>query len=1128
MRNIVGDLPPKKNVLSTPSFTVVIGDAGAGKTRWALDWAEKGGGNSLIVTPSQRGADRLNRALASSGGSSGGTYALTFSMLISELVRAPDGTPTQNLGFEVQRLVIAALIKEHVTKDDYFGKMLNSPGFAAAFQRSLREWKSLGVTSTDLEVLTRDSQIRLPGSTFQFKMLSFIRVFKAYEQFLTENRLHDFEDSLHLATDRTRLHGPPHVYRNQRVVFDGFYQFDRAQINLICALASAPRESRQATNSCKVAVTLTLHQTRPLLFATTERTLQQLNSAYGPGIHIQEVVRPHNQSSEHAVIRLGARLYRMKSPYTPDSPEPEDVTPDCAALNLPSSLPADQCIQMLSAPNAYMEAEMVAREFVRLQSIQGYSWRDLGIVVRNSDDYWQTLTTVFERFGIPLTVGKHKQLLHNPVIICLLNLLAVYRHGWARQHVIAFLKSSYVTMNRIGADSVSVLAHRLAIGNGKQHWLGNSTQLCADYPDAHRILMLMGEQDTLLCEEGLTMGQRSQRLLDLIQTFRLLSPVGNEDTIRFMADSAALRSAAESLTHLTTLAKLRSVGPVSFEHFVDQVVASWAQAHYHEPGEPNSVHLVEPHATRDYAFRACAVMGLTESMFPRRMFEDPFLRNDERAALSAIANIRLEPHQNFGDYERLLFYIAITAPSERLMLSYPRSGPESDVLPSFFLDEVEAACFGTISIARRHTTLADIVPNMADALPGAETTLAAAADLFHFGPVLQNMETVSGGVRITAAQVLRQAIHHSAADPGVVGAISSALASRLLPSLPALYAEDIRDAFYTFEHVLPVQDLKVYSRCPFQYMLTKRMAVAQDPCARYLALKTQIVRDTVRRYFAMHGQRDLASFAEVFGEFARLASEACTSEMSETCGSVVRQFLLKASVLDALRGVAIRECTYQQRFGMRPARFDLSFGTDAKSAVDDSAQGLHEISGVTASGLNGAPLALRAAGEAAEVKLSGVIDRVDIDSEGKALILSFSADVAPDYGSLVRGEALDVPIYMMAAERLFHLVAAVGCVDSFLEPGRARLIRTQHVSLGRFAPLPHIEEHTTVRTQTREQYAELVRTTTMAATRIAKQMIASDITPTPGSHCLACNYSSICRTTIAAGHDGGVSRERQS
>ena len=98
------------------------------------------------------------------------------------------------------------------------------------------------------------------------------------------------------------------------------------------------------------------------------------------------------------------------------------------------------------------------------------------------------------------------------------------------------------------------------------------------------------------------------------------------------------------------------------------------------------------------------------------------------------AKLDLEEQRDRSDDERLFFYFAVTAPSDGLILSYPRSADDSDTLPSFYLDEVHAAfaMAGSGIPPLRHVTrtLADVAPQASESVNEADRTLAACADLF--------------------------------------------------------------------------------------------------------------------------------------------------------------------------------------------------------------------------------------------------------------------------------------------------------------------------------------------------------------------------------------------------------------
>ena len=149
------------------------------------------------------------------------------------------------------------------------------------------------------------------------------------------------------------------------------------------------------------------------------------------------------------------------------------------------------------------------------------------------------------------------------------------------------------------------------------------------------------------------------------------------------------------------------------------------------------------------------------------------------------------------------------------------------------------------------------------------------------------------------------------------------------------------------------------------------------------------------------------------------------------------------------------------------------------------------------------------------------IDRVDFDAGGiKAIIMDYKLGKPPDYAALANGSSLQMPLYLLAMERLFGKVGAAACYDSAQETGRRRIYRTEHVNMKQFAPLPSCDASEHVKPHTRQQFSDLLQTAETAAIGAARAIEAGRIEARPGDHCAACDYKDVCRTSRAQGHDG--------
>jgi hypothetical protein len=227
---------------------------------------------------------------------------------------------------------------------------------------------------------------------------------------------------------------------------------------------------------------------------------------------------------------------------------------------------------------------------------------------------------------------------------------------------------------------------------------------------------------------------------------------------------------------------------------------------------------------------------------------------------------------------------------------------------------------------------------------------------------------------------------------------------------------------------------------------------------------------------------------------------------------------------DALDGFATREQRFRSLFGLKPAHFELGFGVRQPGAnwrEDDEQLDGPIPDGVGDPASTPTPLRIVSADGSESVSVCGTIDRVDLDASGeRALVLDYKMTRSVEFSAMQRGDSLQMPLYLMAVERLFGKAAGAACYDAMKEQGRRRIFRSEHFNTRSFAPVVPLENGNMVKPLNRDQYADLIRTAESAVLAAASAIRAGRIDATPGDHCAWCPYSDVCRTTLAGGHDG--------
>jgi ATP-dependent helicase/nuclease subunit B len=1125
-----------------PPLTLLLGPSGAGKTETVLTRFCDNGGRALLVVPSppqadacaHRLAERLGKPLADVRGA-----VLTLHGLAAEINRGAPADGIRSIGRSFQRLALGEIFPAVIRPDDFLGRMRDAPGFVGALAERLREWKLACVTPDDLEAGAETVAAALDEAAFARKAAELARLFRAYETFLLQNRLRDEEDGLRLAAERVANLTDSPLTNINLVCVDGFYRFNRAQRLLLAAVAGRGLEF--ARPEIDVVVTLPYEADRPLPFAAPERTLNLLRAEFA----VRETTlapRPADRPCELAVLER--RLFGTTEPPLSDSPSASP--PLTLHRQEPKTQPASDVpspllppLVLFDAPNPYVEAEMTARAFRRLYDAGGYVWDDFAVILRTMGDYAPILSAVFERYGIPLGVDGPEKLAENPLLATLLHLLAVVRWGWRRDDVPAFLKSGYTAPDKLAADALRRRAKTAGVREGRERWL----KLLAHAEDdsVAAVLHEMARYDALLTRGQAPPEEFAALVREIIVQFDLEARIDLGERTRQERDRTALKEALDVMQDVVQMAALSGRAMLSFAEFHEELLAAWEQTTSLAPVHGDVVRIVEPYDSRERPIKVAAVMGLTERVFPRRITEDPFLRDDERAALRRTLGLDLEEQKGRADDERFFFYLAVTAPSERLILSYPRSSDEADTLPSFYLDEVRAVFgpgaetpeageegrmesgAGLCTVSR---TLADVAPRPEEVVSESDGLLAACADLFDPGSESDSAER---------ARRMRQAaalMEHCLADTERREAVRAVVASRCLPRLPRLEDADLRAEFSRQDRVYSVSELETYNRCPFQYLLRYALRLRPEEDGVNPTTQGTLLHSVLSRYFRRKGKRaadgPTPDMETTRRELRELLAESLAAQTLDAGPHRLR--MTQRLLADALDGFAEREHRFTAQFGMEPAHFELAFGFGAAEGMRiEEEDRVLELSGNAAGALPteydpascAEPLLLHAGGDGPPVAVCGTIDRVDLDVSGqRALALDYKLGKPPDYSDIQRGLSLQMPLYMLAIERLFGKASAVACYDSMQERGRRRFHRVEHVKLQQFAPVIPLENGETVKPLNREQYATLTKTAETAAVQAARGIASARIEATPGDHCRFCAFGDVCRTTVLGGHDG--------
>ncbi len=1081
-----------------PPITLVLGESGSGKTEYLLQRFADSLGHSLLIMASETQAETYRKRLAEMTGYAVADFEesiLSFRKVVGDIATRPPFENVNRLSLPFQRMALNDICQRLLSPSDFLGRMRDTPGFAGALLERIREWKLAYITPDALESAIPAVSERLESETFRRKTGELARLYRAYEEFLQEYNLCDPEDILRMAAEHIRnkalLPGNADL-----VLMDGFFRLNRAQIDLLSAIAE-----REGNAKAEVVLTLPFDAKRPLLFAASERTLQTLRAEF----ETREIVLHKSPPPISTPLSLlEARLFEVNA-LTPPAPLPADSLP----------------IQIFDAPNNYVEAEMAAREFKRLHATGAYRWDDFAIILRTQGEYAPILSAVFERYGIPLGVDGAEVLANNPLIKTLLALLDIVVNGWQREDVLAFLKSSYTLPNKLEADSMRRRARAKRVREGRAKWFALAED--GAYPSVLETLEEIAAFEAEIRREFAPTGFFAERVSGAVESFNLLARSEKGETLRTLRDAGAWKELKAVLEAMQLFALLSGETAIPLRRFYSELRRALQETSANVSLSEEHIRVAEPYEVRDHPLRVVAVMGMKEKVFPRRITEDPFFRDEERRAMREVAGLDLEEQRGRADDERLLFYFAVSAPREGLILSFPRSSNDSDTLPSFYLDEVRALFTGENShlLKTVSRTLADVAPRPEEMVSQADRLLTACANLFDPGAESESAEWRRR--QELGANLLRENLQEESSAE----IVCAVLRSRNEPKLPVFQQEEWTRWFAERRVAYSVSELETYQRCPFQYLMRHVWRIHTEEDGANPRTQGTLLHGILSRYFRgkKAAQESLPDTAEALhSELKAMLQEEIAQQALDS--TQYRIEMTQRLLIDALAGFAGRETAFAPLFQSTPAHFELAFGmshTESDLSADEDRTG--------DSGEGSRPeydpasraeaLELRVGEGEKPVRVCGTIDRVDVGQGGRYVIaLDYKLGKPPEPKEIIdTGQSLQMPLYLLALERVFGKTAGVGCYDSMNEIGRPRIFRSDVAPLNQFRPAPS-DNPPLVRPLNRDQFTRLLRQSEVSAIDTARNIESAKFAPRPGRHCNYCAYLDICRTTTGGGHDG--------
>lgn len=970
----------------------ILGRAGTGKTHACLfAMAERMKaepmGSALVLLLPEHATYRAERRLAAMMAQEGEGFVRSlvfgFKRFARHVLQETGGAAAARITGIGRRLLLKRILAEEEEELQAFARAAKQRGFTETLEAALEEMRSYGI---DAEVL-RKAKDSLADDFLCQKLDDLALLYSRYREKMA-GRYNDTGDLLDTLAARIP---DASLLEGAEVWVDGFSFFNLQERNILAALFQKAKD---------VHITLTFEPTAEAekqregsLFYRHAQTLQQLR-------------RMAREMQMPVCARFLTESYRFRSDAL--------AVVEKYAFSFPlAPQQGAEGVALVEAATQRLEMESAAADIVRLCREEGLRWRDVAILTRDEAAYGDVLALTLEDCGIPYFRDNKRPGVHHPLAELIRSSFEILR-GWRYDAVFRAFKTGFFPQSRERIDILENYVLEFGIRGSRWtmkedwHWRRRRSldeeEEYTDEKEEARLLQINDYRRTVAeplqaFEAEIKEASRVRGYAEAL--YRLLISLDVPQKLDLWAGEAEKAGRlAEAREHRQIWDDVISLLDQMVETSGDEEIKVREFEDVLGDGlDALQISLIPPGL--DYVTiadfeqnsienaRAVYILGANEGVMPRHRSEKGLLSDADRLHLKA-AGLELPQGSVEGSFnERFLLYKGFTEAREYLWVSYALADAEGKaLLPSSLIAQIRAVL---PAAALRSIPLEDAPGGLFAGGRQAMTGLAAALRIYREKKELAPFwhDVYNWGMREEKTRFVLQKMLQ-----GIFSHASEEILPRELAA--ALYAKKrrLRGSVTRFE---------TFRACPFGHFARYGLRLAERPEHSFRTPDLGVLLHATLREF---------------GERLKKAGRRWREVGEEECGEVLHEILamlaprlqneillsskqyenLLSRIEETAKKALLRLIEFDRASDFRPVAFERSFGSGAGS--------LPPLTYALADGFS--------------LEITGQIDRIDMDEEGRYfLIMDYKTGAA--YINLVEvyyGLRLQLLTYLLVAKNL--------------------------------------------------------------------------------------------------------------
>lgn len=678
----------------------IIGRSGTGKTHQCLhhirhEVLRQPDGPPLIMLVPEQATFQTEYTLLNDPELRGTirAQALSFRRLAFRVMQETGGTALVPINEDGKNMLLYKIVHRLNESLQLYQGSESQHGFIERLGELLTEWKRYGISAEDVQQLAESSQLGNGNSLLHRKLHDLHLIHAELDRELAGLYI-DSEDYLNWMT---KGFGLASTMRGAHIWVDGFHGFTPKEYEALGALLQYAEQ-----------VTVTLCLDRPYAVGEMPHELDLFRSTAETFIALRDLALQGGVTIEEPLLLDEGTPYRFRD--RPMLAHIERHYRDRAAMGLAAEQLENGSVSLHAAASRRAEVEAVARDIVRRVKDEGLRYRDLVVMVRNSPDYNDYITAVFNDYDIPCFLDQKNAALHHPLVEFIRSALEIAEHGWRYETVFRCIKSELLmpddgSMTREHFDLLENYA--LAAGIDGNRWLTISQwkpftrdslegeRAEADDREKRLFEIVMKAREAVVSPLH-RLNQELKRAANVREMcgalYRLLISIDAPDRLeRWSRTALAAGQTQRAREHkqlwdgvlnlLDQLVEMTGEEPLSLALFAGMIETGLESLKLAAvPPSIDEVLIGSIDRTRPGHVSVCYVLGANDGVMPQRFQEDGVLTEQEREMLGNGGLVMAPGVRRRLLDERFLIYNALTMPSHSLWISWVMADEEGKSL----------------------------------------------------------------------------------------------------------------------------------------------------------------------------------------------------------------------------------------------------------------------------------------------------------------------------------------------------------------------------------------------------------------------------------------------------------------